>query len=424
MSIVRKPARSPDDRVAAAAGARTGNPDAPRARRSRGAGARHPASRAQRGPGAGAPGRRWSPRREDENALARRRAAIETRARRARQQTLRQLLDSRVGRCRRRSRRAGATPRRARNGCRAHVPAGPAQPAAPRIASRSRAEAAASGRSNRQPDAALQVTSGDSSRCSSPSTGSAPGCASVPAEACLDATSPDCSPRATAWLRNCSRNSSGSSTTRPGSQAREPRAHHLDRRPGAARQGRRVRSASSRPWPSASAACSARSSSCAATRSSRRSTRTPRDSSPACRSRATATRTRRAARPALLGGIFDGLLRPLTGTDDFQIQPGFAARAPGQVQRRSSTVKVGATLAARQRVRDGRRTTPAVAAGPAVGAVAGWSGSPATASTREDEVLAGARRRQGPAARTDDAARMAGAASRGPCASASARTPR
>jgi V/A-type H+-transporting ATPase subunit A len=27
--------------------------------------------------------------------------------------------------------------------------------------------------------------------------------------------------------------------------------------------------------------------------------------------------------PGLLGGIFDGLLRPLTGTDDFQVQPGF-----------------------------------------------------------------------------------------------------
>ncbi len=29
--------------------------------------------------------------------------------------------------------------------------------------------------------------------------------------------------------------------------------------------------------------------------------------------------------PGLLGGIFDGLLRPLTGTDDFQIRPGFNA---------------------------------------------------------------------------------------------------
>jgi V/A-type H+-transporting ATPase subunit A len=36
--------------------------------------------------------------------------------------------------------------------------------------------------------------------------------------------------------------------------------------------------------------------------------------------------------PGLLGGIFDGLLRPLTGTDDFEIQPGIGARAPGRFQ--------------------------------------------------------------------------------------------
>src|SRR5512134_366285 len=29
--------------------------------------------------------------------------------------------------------------------------------------------------------------------------------------------------------------------------------------------------------------------------------------------------------PGLLGGIFDGLLRPLTGTDDFQIRPGLCS---------------------------------------------------------------------------------------------------
>jgi len=34
--------------------------------------------------------------------------------------------------------------------------------------------------------------------------------------------------------------------------------------------------------------------------------------------------------PGLLGGIFDGLLRPLTGTDDFQVRPGLAARPPGR----------------------------------------------------------------------------------------------
>jgi len=36
--------------------------------------------------------------------------------------------------------------------------------------------------------------------------------------------------------------------------------------------------------------------------------------------------------PGLLGGIFDGLLRPLTGTDDFEIQPGIVARAPGRFE--------------------------------------------------------------------------------------------
>jgi V/A-type H+-transporting ATPase subunit A len=49
--------------------------------------------------------------------------------------------------------------------------------------------------------------------------------------------------------------------------------------------------------------------------------------------------------PHLLGGIFDGLLRPLTGTDDFQIQPGFAARPAGRFNV-ELTVEVGATLAA------------------------------------------------------------------------------
>jgi V/A-type H+-transporting ATPase subunit A len=49
--------------------------------------------------------------------------------------------------------------------------------------------------------------------------------------------------------------------------------------------------------------------------------------------------------PHLLGGIFDGLLRPLTGTDDFQIQPGFASRAPGRFNVEIG-VAVGATLAA------------------------------------------------------------------------------
>lgn len=34
--------------------------------------------------------------------------------------------------------------------------------------------------------------------------------------------------------------------------------------------------------------------------------------------------------PGLLGGIFDGLLRPLTGTDDYEVKPGMAPRPPGR----------------------------------------------------------------------------------------------
>jgi V/A-type H+-transporting ATPase subunit A len=34
--------------------------------------------------------------------------------------------------------------------------------------------------------------------------------------------------------------------------------------------------------------------------------------------------------PGLLGGIFDGLLRPLTGSDDFQVRPGISERPPGR----------------------------------------------------------------------------------------------
>ena len=49
--------------------------------------------------------------------------------------------------------------------------------------------------------------------------------------------------------------------------------------------------------------------------------------------------------PHLLGGIFDGLLRPLTGTDDFQIQPGFAAHPTGRFNV-EFVVEAGATLAA------------------------------------------------------------------------------
>jgi V/A-type H+/Na+-transporting ATPase subunit A len=47
--------------------------------------------------------------------------------------------------------------------------------------------------------------------------------------------------------------------------------------------------------------------------------------------------------PGLLGGIFDGLLRPLTGTDDFQIQPGFSSRLEVRC-RITFRVKAGETL--------------------------------------------------------------------------------
>jgi len=47
--------------------------------------------------------------------------------------------------------------------------------------------------------------------------------------------------------------------------------------------------------------------------------------------------------PNLLGGIFDGLLRPLTGAADFQIQPGAVARVPGR-HRVEFRVQPGATV--------------------------------------------------------------------------------
>jgi V/A-type H+-transporting ATPase subunit A len=47
--------------------------------------------------------------------------------------------------------------------------------------------------------------------------------------------------------------------------------------------------------------------------------------------------------PGLLGGIFDGLLRPLTGTDDFQVQPGFSGRIDVRCQVRFC-VQPGETL--------------------------------------------------------------------------------
>ncbi|HSQ68809.1 MAG TPA: hypothetical protein VLM41_01895, partial [Steroidobacteraceae bacterium] len=47
--------------------------------------------------------------------------------------------------------------------------------------------------------------------------------------------------------------------------------------------------------------------------------------------------------PGLLGGIFDGLLRPLTGTAGFHVEPGIAARPPGRF-RFAASVEAGAEL--------------------------------------------------------------------------------
>src|SRR5690606_5597308 len=55
--------------------------------------------------------------------------------------------------------------------------------------------------------------------------------------------------------------------------------------------------------------------------------------------------------PGLLGGIFDGLLRPLTGTDDFQIQAGLGSGAAGRFRfvpqaNAGATLETGAILGA------------------------------------------------------------------------------
>jgi V/A-type H+-transporting ATPase subunit A len=54
--------------------------------------------------------------------------------------------------------------------------------------------------------------------------------------------------------------------------------------------------------------------------------------------------------PGMLGGIFDGLLRPLTGTDDFRVHPGLDTRAPARfvmtpLLELGSVVSAGAELA-------------------------------------------------------------------------------
>ena len=76
--------------------------------------------------------------------------------------------------------------------------------------------------------------------------------------------------------------------------------------------------------------CSARWSSSATTRSWCRSTRTRRGSSPASAVRGAACRSSIRLGPGLLGRIFDGLLRPLSGTDSDFVQPGMRRRAAGR----------------------------------------------------------------------------------------------
>jgi len=89
--------------------------------------------------------------------------------------------------------------------------------------------------------------------------------------------------------------------------------------------------------------------------------------------------------PNLLGGIFDGLLRPLAGATDYQIQPGVAARVAAR-HRITFTTQAGATLAA------GHVFAMTVAANPqgllvppwASGRVA-WMAEPG--EYRDDEIL-------------------------------------
>jgi len=89
--------------------------------------------------------------------------------------------------------------------------------------------------------------------------------------------------------------------------------------------------------------------------------------------------------PNLLGGIFDGLLRPLAGATDYQIQPGVAARVAAR-HRITFATQAGATLAA------GHVFAMTVAANPqsllvppwASGRVA-WMAEPG--EYRDDEVL-------------------------------------
>jgi V/A-type H+-transporting ATPase subunit A len=53
--------------------------------------------------------------------------------------------------------------------------------------------------------------------------------------------------------------------------------------------------------------------------------------------------------PGMLGGIFDGLLRPLTGTDDYRVHPGLDARAPSKFVI-TPALEVGAQIGAGERL--------------------------------------------------------------------------
>jgi len=79
--------------------------------------------------------------------------------------------------------------------------------------------------------------------------------------------------------------------------------------------------------------------------------------------------------PGLLGGIFDGLLRRLTGAEDFRVRPGIATSAPGRFRFRPS-LEPGVALAPGQPI-----GTVVAARSHHPGPQAGSSGSRATAST-------------------------------------------
>ncbi|HQR24726.1 MAG TPA: V-type ATP synthase subunit A, partial [Steroidobacteraceae bacterium] len=90
--------------------------------------------------------------------------------------------------------------------------------------------------------------------------------------------------------------------------------------------------------------------------------------------------------PGLLGGIFDGLLRPLTGTDDYRVQPGASALAPGRY-RYTPTVAVGDDVQPGSPVGSVATARPqAVLAPPAVGGRVEWIA--AEGEYAEDEPVA------------------------------------